>query len=870
MSRLRSLLRSLFRKKQMESDLDAEVRSCLDTLTDEKMAAGCSPQEARRLALIEMGGAEQLKEKMREVRAGSFIDQRSQDLRYGLRTLRKSPGFTIVAMLTLALGIGVSTAIFSIVDTVMFRPLPYSDPDRLVAVYEGEDGRAVIAWSEFMEFARKGRYLDAIAAVQPVTATVLGGERPEQVSGALVSAALFPMLGVTPVIGRTFLPDEDRATAGQVALLSEGLWRGRYGADPDIVGKPVTLDVNESWGRPVQRAQTYTVVGVIPNSFQTLLHGTRGDVWLPLAPTPQASHDLFVVGRMKPDVTVAEVKSDLEAIAGPLRSTVHSDGREMRFRVVSVLQDLLGDWRRALLVLLGAVGFVLLIACVNVSNLLLARGRAREHEMAVRSALGAGRRRLAYQLITESLLLALISGVLASLVAAWGIRLIAGLSPEDLPRVSDATLDFRVFVFMGAVVLLAMILSGLFPALRLSSGAVFTGLRESGQGNGGRRGIQRVQSVLVVTEVSLAIVLLIGGVLMIRTMSGLLRVDPGFDGHDVLTLRFSLPRHSYETAGLRAVFFDKALPRIEALPGVQQVGVSHAIPFGGLFNGTQVREGVSGNPITAIWRAVSPGFFASLRIPIVKGRSLDRTDLRVPMQAAIVDETLAQRLWKDQDPVGQQIILAGVPPMIVAGVAGKIRDGNLGDEESPTVYLPNYPAAGALLIRSATDPTALVSSIRDILKETDPAVAPFDIQRMEDRVARSFSLQRFTTLLLGVFAGAALFLGVVGLYGVISFSVNQQTREIGVRMALGAQRGQVVRQVLVRGMAMVTVGMVFGVAAALVSTRLLTSLLFGIHATDPLTFVIVPAILAAVAGLACYLPARRAAGLDPASVLRHE
>ncbi len=868
--RLSHLLRNLFQKRRVEADLHAEVGAYVDTLTREKIAAGMRPDEARRAALVELGGAEQVKEQVRQARAGAWLDQFVQDVRFGVRMLIRGRGFTVVAALTLALGIGVSVAIFGVVDTVLFRPLPYADPDRLVSVYEGPATGTVLAWTEYTAFEQHARYLEKLAAIHPVTATVIGGDQPEQVDGALVSASLFPMLGIQPLVGRNFLPEEDRAEAGQAALLSEGLWRRRFGADRSILGRTITLEVNEAWGRPGPRAQSFTVVGVVPASFQALLNGIRGDVWLPLAVTPSDSHDLFVVARMKPGATIAQVKSDLEAITQPLRATMHSDGRAMQFTVVPLLEDLLGNWQRALVLLFGAVGFVLLIACVNVANLFLARGRVRQREMAIRAALGAGRRRLIRQLLTESVLLASAGGVLGVLVAYWGLRWLASLSPPDVPRLAAVQLDARVFAFMAAIVLLTAVLSGVAPALRLSRAAVYEGLKESarsvGEGTGGRR----LRGLLVTAEVALAMVLLIASGLMLRTLAGLLRVDPGFDAQNVLSLRLSLPRHTYRTGAQRADFHERLFQQVTALPGVRAAGINHALPFGGVSTGAFVNRQGASESIDAQWRLVSPGYFDALRIPLLKGRHFTEADMRAEVPSAIVDELLAEKLWPGQDPVGQPIVMTGNPPFTVTGVVGSIRHSNLDQAINPTVYFAVYPRAGTLVVRSAGDPAALAPSLSRILVGLDKAVAPSDVQLMATRVSRSFALQQFTTLLLGIFAAAALFLGMVGLYGVISYSVSQRTHEIGVRMALGARRLDVARLVLGEGLKLVLFGVAAGLTAAFALTRLLSSLLFEVSATDGVTFAAVPLTLALVALLASYVPARRAAHVDPAVALRHE
>jgi putative ABC transport system permease protein len=866
-----SRLRHLLTRHRAERELDDELRAYVDQITSEHVAAGVEPAEARRRALLQLGGMEQVKEEVRARRSGALVEQFVQDLRYSARQMWRAPSFTAVAVLTLGLGMGVSAAIFSIVDTVLLRPLPYRDADRLVAVYEGDRSGSVIAWTEYLAFAEQARTLESVSAIQPVSATVLNVPQPEQVSGALVSASTFPMLGIQPVAGRGFLAEEDRPGAGQAALISEGLWRRVYGGDASIVGRPITLEVNESWGRPVKRSQSYTVVGVLPASFQTLLPGTRGDVWLPLAADPTVSHDLFVFGRLKAGASPAEARKDLEAIGAPMRAAVHSDGRPMRFAVIPVLDDLLGSWRQALLVLLGAVGFVLLIACVNVANLILARGWARGRELSVRAGLGASRGRLRRQLLTETLLLAALGGALAVAVAKFSIGLLTRLAPAGLARLDQAQLDVRVLAFMGGLVVLAMIVSGLLPAMRLSASNPQGGLREAGRGIAESRGSRRVRSGLVIVEVALAIVLLIGSGLMGRTLAGLLRVDPGFSTRNVLSFRLSLPRQAYQTRDVRADFYERLFAKLETLPGVQAVGIDHAVPFGGLASGTMVTPDGSTDSVNVRWQAVSPLFFAALKIPLLKGAAFDKADVRGDMTRAVVDRLAAERLWGNRDPIGQRFRMTGNPtPLTVIGVAGTVRESGLDQPGNPTIYLPSYPRAGAVVMLAGGDTTELVPAIRRAVTEVDPIVAPSDFRPMDERVARSFSLQRFTALLLGVFATAAVILGIVGLYGVIAFAVGRRTREIGIRRALGAQRLEIVRLVVAQGARLVAAGIVLGLAGAFGLTRLLSTMLFEVGATDMATYAIVSIAMAALALLACAVPARRAARVDPVTALRQD
>jgi putative ABC transport system permease protein len=867
---MRRVLKRWFQREQMERELDSELRAYLDATTEEKVATGMEPDAARREALVELGGREQVKEAVREVRGGFALEQAWRDLRYALRGLRRSPGYTTVAILTLALGIGASTAIFSVVDTVLFRPLPYFEPQRLVTIYEGTEGRTVLAWAELSAYEQHGRKVEAIAGIQPMDVTVLGGAQPEQVTGAFVSVSLFPLLRVQPMVGRLFSNEEGRAGAEQVALISESLWRRRFDADPSIAGNTALFEVNEMWGAPANRQQAFVIVGVLPSAFETLLPGTEGDVWFPLVPSTSENHDLFVVARMKAAVTPAQIAQEWEAITEPMRKTVHSDARPMQVQVLPLLEDLLGDWKRALLVLLGAVGFVVLIACVNLANLLAVRVQARSREMAIRTALGAARGRLVRQTLTESVTLAGIGGALSLLVAYWGIQLLASASPANVARMDQVRLDGRVMVFAAAFTFLAAVSSGLLAALRVGKGPIAEGLQLGVRGPSLGRAGGRLRSAFVVAQVALALVLLIGSALMARTLAGLLRVETGFDPRAVLTMGISLPRHKYSSAAVRRPFYESLFQKLRALPGVQAVAVDHSMPYSGASTGARVRRQANGEAVDARWHMVSADFFRVLKIPVLRGRAFEPSDMHGKSPMAIVNQSLAEKLWGAEDPVGQRIHLTGNPPFTVVGVVGNIRDRGLIGEGTPNVYFSVFPRSAGLMIRSTAGAATLTPPIRTVLAELDAGLAPSDIRTMEDRIAGGVAVQRYTAILLSLFSATALFLGIVGLYGVMSYGVSQRTNEIGVRIALGAAPGDVMRMVLRHGGALVAAGTVIGLLGAAGLTRFLSALLFGVQATDVATFTIAAAALVAVGMLACYVPARRAAKVDPVVALRGE
>ena len=852
--------------ERVERELDAEIGAYLDGVADEKAGSGIAREEARRQAVAESGGGEQLKELVREARAGFVLEQLWRDFCYGLRGLRRAPGFTAVAIATMGLGIGVSTAIFSVVDTVLLRPLPYFEPERLAMIYEGPSGRTVLAATEVNTFsAAKG--VEAIAGIQPMNVTVLGGEQPEQVTGALVSASFFRTLRVQPLIGRLFLPEEDKSGAAQVAILSEALWTRRFGADPHIAGKPAMFEVNEMWGISPNRQQSFVIVGVVPNSFRTLVRGTEGEVWFPLAAGDSANHDLFTLARLRPGVTTAQLRHELEALVAPIRERVHSDARSEPLTVLPLIDDLLGDWRRALVVLAGAVACVVLIASGNLGSLLALRAEARKRELAIRAALGAARARLVRQTLTESATLCVMGGAVGLAVAYWGIQLLGAASPAGIARMEDVRLDARVLLFAMVFTVVTAAGAGLIGTLRLSRVADFHELRGSRGALGAGAG--RTRAVLVIAQVAIALVLMIGSGLMLRTLAGYLHAETGFSAQSVATMRISLPKNRYAKGSLRAPFFEPLFERVRALPGVEAVAVNSTMPFGGVSMGVGVSRTTDSRLLDARLQMVSAEYFRVLRIPLLRGREFTAEDLRDADVKAILNQALAEQLFGHDDPIGRQVHLRDNPPFTVVGVVGNTRDE--GFAETPRViYFGVYPRAGGVLIRSSSPLETLLPAVRKAAAELDNAVAPYDAQLMEQRVTASFSVQRYTAVLLTLFAGTALFLGAVGLYGVISFSVNRRVNEIGVRVALGASRGAVMRMVLKQGMALVGIGLGIGLAGAYGLTRVLAGLLFGVTAQDTATFVVYAAVLTVVGFLAVVIPARRASRVDPLTALRLE
>ena len=798
-----------------------------------------------------------------------------QDLRFGLRMLLKNPGFTLVAVFTLALGIGANTAIFSVVNALMLRPLPYPDPGRLVWVdyASSKNTGGEVLSAHFLNWREQNRTLEGIAQFDPTTRTLTGAGEPERVEVGQISAGFFTTLGVHPLPpGRDFTAAEDKTGGERVAILSHGLWRRRYNSDQGIVGKTITL--NDS---------IFTVVGVTPENFR---YFRPFDVWIPLA--IDLERDLAngntssqsTVARLKPGITLGQARAELDTLLQRYETT-KLEGRpriDFRTRLVPLQELLLGDTRRPILVLLGAVGLVLLIACANVANLLLARAATREKELAIRGALGAGRLRLVRQLLTECLLLAMAGSAAGLLLASWLTELLGSLSSTntlgEMGRVAAITIDLRVLGFTLLITLVTGLLFGFLPALRFSRTDLNVSLKEGGRG-GGIHG-RGLRNALMISEVALAIVLLVGAGLLIRSFAKLLDVDPGYRAENLLTARIALPPR-YSDNSQRAQFYERILQRIAALPGVTAVGATSHLPLTGYNMGAQLRvEGrqprEGENPPSAPVARVNPDYFRTMGIALRAGRLINDSDTQDAPGVALLSETLARRLFPDEDPLGKRLSVAGLGATII-GVVSDIRYTGLDGEVEQAVYLSyrQLPRSGmALVLRGAVEPSSLAPTLRNAVREIDPALPVYDVMTMNERLSNSVAARRFNLLLLGGFAALALLLAGVGVYGVISYVVTQRTHEVGVRMALGAQSADVVRLFIKQGMAMVIFGVALGLIGAFALTRLMKSLLFNVSAIDPLTFVCVALLLSLVALAACYLPARRASRIDPLASLRRE
>ncbi len=802
-----------------------------------------------------------------------------KDMQYAARILRKSPGFALTAILTLALGIGANTAIFSVVNATLLRPLPFHDPDRIVSVTNqfralGLD-TAAASVADYIDYRKQKHLFEEVAAVNTDNFNLTGADRPERLQCGEATSGLFPLLGVQPILGRVFTYEEDQPGKNQVVLLTQGLWKRRFGSDPGVVGRTIRLN-----------DKPYTVVGIVPSILQWF---APLDAWIPTAFTPQdmdpahrGNQFLFILARLQPGVSVQQARAGMAAFGHILQKNFpdnYPPSTGWAIRVDSLNDLLTGDIRGALVVLLAAVGFVLLIACANVANLLLARASARMRELSIRAALGAAKWRIARQLLAESILLGLLGGGAGAMFGVWGVALLVSGGPQDFPRLDEITVDGTVLAFTAAISLLTGVLFGLAPVLQVAGSNLHDLLKQGARGVSGSWRRHRTRSALVVAEVSLSLVLLVGAGLLLRSFARLQRVDPGFRARNVLTFGVSLPPTRYSSQALTSAFFRALLERLATLPGVESAGAVNPLPFSGdSSSGSFSIEGLAVPPGAAAphadQRVVSPGYFTAMGIPLRRGRLLTDAD-RTAAPAVLIDEALAQQYWKDKDPIGQHLRRGhSAPWATVVGIVGHVQhnalDATLRKATIYWSYLQAPAQALQFVVHTATGPMSLANAVQQEVAGLDQDVPVFDVRTMDQRVAASLANRRFAAYLLAAFSGIAMLLAAVGLYGVMAQAVLQRGREIGVRMALGAQTGDVLRLILREGAVLVAGGLAAGTAAALGLTWLIKSLLFGVKPTDPLTFIAVAALLAAVALVATYLPARRATRVDPVITLRYE
>ena len=819
---------------------------------------------------------------------GKSVETFWQDLCYALRMLWKNPGFTAVAIITLALGIGANTALFSVVNGVLLNPLPYFQSDRLVAVYcrTYDDPKFSISYPNFQDWVRENRSFSSMAAYRSQDFNLTGMGDPERVPAEMVSATFFPLLGVNPVIGRTFLSEDDQLGAAPVALIGSGLWNRKFGGARDAVGKSLTLD-----------GLAYTIVGVIPADFHYAANNfNRGkEVYVPIGqwtdPTfrdRRASMGMDAIGRLKPGVTFAQAKADMEAIGRHLAEAYPEADKGIGATLFPLKQDLVGDIQPLLLTLLAAAGFVLLIACVNVGNLLLARSTARTQEFAIRCALGASRTRMVRQLLTESIVLGLAGGSVGLVIASWGLHMALKVLPAALPRVEEVHLDGRVLLFMFGASLFSGILFGLAPALKNSQGNLQETLKEGGRGASGVR--HRAQRVFVVVEMALALVLLAGAGLMIRSLTKLWGVNPGFDPHNVLNFAMTLPSTIKSPEALRA-HWRLIHDTLNATPGIEASALTaSAMPMGGdaelpFWLDGQPKPPTTGEMKVSIFYLVQPDYLRVMKIPLVRGRFLSPSDKAHSPAVMVIDDRFAQIHFHGQDPIGKRVNFAILNTTLeIVGVVGHVKQWGLDRdatsalqaqcyfplEQMPDQFVSLVSRGIGVMVRTSGPPSAYESALRRTISRMNSEQVVYDTRTMDDVISDSLAARRFSMELLGVFATLALAMSCVGIYGVISYIAGQRTHEIGIRMALGAERGDVLRMVVGEGAKMALVGVAIGLVAAFGLTRLLASMLFGVSAHDPLSFTGVAVLLLLVALAACYLPARRVMKVNPLTALRYE
>ena len=807
-----------------------------------------------------------------------------QDVRYGIRSLLKNPGFTAVAALALALGIGANTAVFSVVNAVLLRPLPFDKPDQMVMIWETNLARSLdksrvspVITHDWLE--QKHVFDDVTAWWYPQVNLTDSSNEPARVRTIDVTDNFFTVMGVSPFMGRGFLPGEDKRGAERVTVLSHKLWQSRFGSDPNIIGKSIALD-----------GRSHSIVGVMPEGFN---FPENTEMWTPLGwdVTQHSRNAKFmeVVARLKPGITVESAQSELNALAARLEQEFPKSNTDWSAKVISLHEQIVGNIKPALLILLGAVGFVLLIACANIANLLLSRAGARQKEVAIRLALGANRPRLIRQFLTESLLLAVVGGAIGILLAVLGGKLLVALNPISIPRLDEMGVDLRILLFTLGIVILTGIIFGLVPALQASKPDLNQVLKEGGRDSQASASGRRIRSALVVAEIAIALVLLVGAGLLLRAFIRLQGVSPGFNPANLQTFNLQLPSTKYKDWSQVSGFYAQLLDRIKALPGVQSADVAGFLP---LESGWRLAFTITGQPkapdgedLIAQYRIVSPNYFQTVGIPMARGRQLTERDNADAPGVVVINQAMAERFWQGEDPVGKRVnsstrfigplgkVIPQSPEFEIVGVVGNEKNSGLNASPEPAIYFSqtqfSYRSMN-VIVRTAPNPASIVGVIRNEVRAIDGELPISNMKTMEQILGDSIAQPRFSTLMLGLFAGLAMVLAAVGIYGVMSYSITLRTREIGIRMALGARQGDVLGMVLRQGLKLAAAGIAIGLIGAVALSRVMTSLLYGVSATDPLTYVVVSIVLAGVALVACFVPARRATRVDPMVALRYE
>jgi putative ABC transport system permease protein len=873
--------RSLFRRKSAETELDDELRFHFERHVQKHERSGVTREEALRRARLEFGGIDQVKEECREARGVHFMEELVQDVRYGLRMLRKSPGFTAVALLTLALGIGANTAIFSVVYGILLRPLPYQDSARLIVLNETTPkvGMVSVSYPDFLDWRSQSHAFSRMGAVGEVTFNLAGVNQPENITGEAVSSSFFSILGMHPLLGRDFDPSEEKIGTAPVVLLSYQLWQSHLGGDPSAVGRTINLDGNG-----------FTIVGVLPPGFRSI---DKTDVIVPIG--VWATHnpdeagdrgergDMRVIARLAPGVSFLQARAEMDTVSARLAATYAGDA-EFGAALRPIREVFVGEIRPAILILFGAVLFVLLIACANVANLFLMRGAARTREIALRIALGATRGRIVRQMLAESLVLAFFGGLIGVLISIAGIRGLSQLIPMDMQGGASTNLNGAVLLFAAAAVVLSSLMFGLVPALQLTKPEVQSELKEGGRNTSAGAGQNRVRGLLAVAEIAVALILLVGAGLMVQSLHRLLAVDPGFHTNRLLTMEMNLRTAQYAKDPAVLNFWQQTIEKVRALPGVESAALGTVVPMTDSHSRSDIsielapepKPGKLPHPDVHI---VSPGYVRTLGVPLLRGREFTDADGENAPRVGLINAILARQFFPNQDAIGKRFTF-GHPSaehpakwITIVGVTADTKLYGLANPARLEVYIPHRQSVSSdmnLIVKSAADPGALTSSIRRAVASIDKDQPIFGIATMQELMDNSVSTRRVTLILLAMFSGLALVLAAIGIYGVISYSVAQRTHEIGIRMALGAERGSVLRMILAQGAKIAGAGVAIGICASFALTRLMSKLLFSVSAADPVTFAAVALGLILVALLACYIPARRALRVDPIIALRYE
>jgi predicted permease len=880
-------LRALLRRNAVESELDQELRFHFEQQVEKYIHSGLTRTEAHRRARVAFGGLDQIKEQCRDARGVHPVETLWQDLHYGARMLRKNSGFTAVAILTLALGIGANTAIFSVVSAVLLRPLPYADSDKLVQVIERDQKRGVdfdwVSFPNFHDWAEHNKVFESMAAYKFHLFNLTNVSQPQVLFGAKVSAELFPTLGAEPILGRNFRPEEDQPGRDREVILSYETWNRLFAADPKLIGRTITLS-----------DELYTVVGVMPRNLNfppkvpvtTLLPSRVAAFWVPLGftvrPEQRDSNMWGVIARLKPGATLAQAREDLDVVARGLEQQYPSQNRDIGVRVEPLLNQVVGDVRPTLLIFLGAICLVLLVACANIANLLLVRSTIRQREMAVRKSLGASRSRLVRQLLTESLLLALGGGALGVLVAYGGIFLFTTLGPDNVPRLGEIAINGPVLAYTFVISVLTGIIFGLAPSLGASRADLSQWFKGEGARSTSTGKQSRLRSALVVLEIALSLALLIGAGLMLKSFVRLEKMDPGFRPQNLLTVWLALPEARYRAPQERVGFYEQAFQRIQALPGVKSVGAIDNLPLSGIHGGgpftIEGRPTESDQDAPVAYRCVvSVNYFRTMGIPVLQGREFTERDRDGASVVLMINETAARRYWPGENPVGKRLSFStgSTPPtwLAIVGVVRDVLHDGLDSPAKPTIYLPFLQLPQEFMVtvvHTYTDPFSITSAVRGAIAAVDKDQPLLMTRTMADIYSDSVARRRFNTVLIVAFATVALLLATVGIYGLMAYAITQRMHEMGVRIALGAQPWDVLKLVLGQGLRVTLTGIGFGLAAALVLTRFLSKLLFDVPGLDPSTFAAVSLALGGIAILACYVPARRGMLVDPMVALRYE